>query len=34
MKYCPVARKCGGCRYIHEPYENSLVIKQEKVQKL
>lgn len=34
MKYCPSAKKCGGCTSIHEPYENSLAGKQEKVQKL
>lgn len=34
MKYCPSAKKCGGCRNIHEPYENSLAFKQDKVQKL
>lgn len=34
MKYCPSAKKCGGCRNIHEPYENSLAFKQDKVNKL
>lgn len=34
MKYCPSSKKCGGCTSIHEPYENSLAGKQEKVQKL
>ncbi|MCI6514532.1 MAG: 23S rRNA (uracil(1939)-C(5))-methyltransferase RlmD [Erysipelotrichaceae bacterium] len=34
MKYCPSEKKCGGCRNIHEPYENSLAFKQDKVNKL
>ena len=34
MKYCPSAKKCGGCRNIHEQYENSLAFKQDKVNKL
>ena len=34
MKYCTSAKKCGGCRNIHEPYENSLAFKQDKVNKL
>lgn len=34
MKYCPSAKKCGGCRNIHEPYENSLAFKQDIVNKL
>lgn len=34
MKYCPVAKKCGGCRYIHDEYEDSLEIKQNTVKDL
>ena len=34
MKYCPVAKKCGGCRYIHTEYSESLVIKQKTVEDL
>lgn len=34
MKYCPVAKKCGGCRYIHDEYEDSLKIKQNAVKDL
>ena len=34
MKTCPIAKKCGGCAYIHEEYEATLTNKQEYVQKL
>lgn len=34
MKYCPVAKKCGGCRYIHDESEDSLEIKQNTVKDL
>lgn len=34
MKYCPVAKKCGGCRYIHDEYTDSLQIKQKAVEEL
>lgn len=34
MKHCPLAKKCGGCAYINEEYENTLQRKQEYVQKL
>lgn len=34
MKTCPLAKKCGGCAWINEEYENTLVRKQEYVQKL
>lgn len=34
MKYCPVAKKCGGCRYIHDEYEDSLKLKQNTVEQL
>ena len=34
MKKCYYAKKCGGCAYIHEEYENQLIEKQKSVQAL
>ena len=34
MKKCYYAKKCGGCSYIHEEYENQLIEKQKSVQAL
>lgn len=31
---CPVAGKCGGCRYTDTPYKKQLKIKQERVENL
>ena len=33
MKKCYYAKKCGGCAYIHEEYENQLIEKQKRTQK-
>lgn len=34
MKICPVAKKCGGCEYIEEAYEEQLLKKQKYCEKL
>jgi len=34
VKYCPIYKKCGGCAYINEEYEKTLLNKHEYVQKL
>lgn len=31
---CPVAKKCGGCRYTDTPYKEQLKIKQKRAEQL
>ena len=31
---CPVAEKCGGCKWIHKPYEEQLALKEKWVREL
>ena len=33
-KLCPVAKKCGGCRYLDVPYDEQLRKKQKQTEKL
>ena len=30
-KICPVAQKCGGCKWINKPYEEQLKLKEKRI---